>query len=181
MGRKRKEVSKETIKLDIACGQNKEPGFVGIDIYPKADIVHNLLEFPWPIESKSVSEARMIHFFEHVPNNLRFKFMDELWRILIPGASCLIISPYYSSMRAIQDPTHEWPPISETSFLYFNKQWRVDNKLDHYPVTCDFDFSYGYALDPIWNLRNLETRTFAVKQYINSVTDLQVILTKRGE
>jgi hypothetical protein len=39
------------MNLDIACGQNKADGWVGIDIAADthADIVHDLLSFPWPI------------------------------------------------------------------------------------------------------------------------------------
>ena len=46
-------------------------------------------------------------------------------------------------MRAWQDPTHK-RAISEATFLYANKSWRVSQGLDRYPITCDFDFSYGY-------------------------------------
>lgn len=45
-------------------------------------------------------------------------------------AKATILAPYYTSMRCWQDPTHT-RAISEASFLYFNKDWRVQNKLDH--------------------------------------------------
>jgi hypothetical protein len=170
------------IRLDIACGQRKEPGFVGIDKWdgPGVDIVHDLLEFPWPVKSGSVEQARCSHFFEHVPGAARFAFMDELHRVLAPGARCLFLVPYYSSMRAVQDPTHAWPPVCEASFLYFNAQWRKDNGLDHYPVSCDFDFSYAYVVDGNWSTRNEEARSFALRSYLNAATDLHVEVIKRA-
>src|SRR5206468_5914002 len=90
-----------------------------------------------------------------------------------------IAGPYYSSVRAIWDPTH-LRSLSEQSFLYLNKQWRIDNLLDHYPVSCDFDFSYGYILDPEWQNRSQESQTFAIQHYLNVVSDIQVLLTKRS-
>ena len=173
------------ISLDIACGQVKEEGWVGVDIVKTTgvDVVHDLLKFPWPFADGSVGLAKCSHFFEHVPNHLRFKFMDELYRIMAKGAQCTFFVPYYASMRAVQDPTHEWPPIAESSFLYFNAEWRRNSKLDHYPVKCDFDFTYSYALDnsPPFNLggRNQDFQMTAIKHYINSVTDLIVTVTKR--
>ena len=43
------------IQLDIGCGANKQPGFVGIDIRPLdgVDIIHDLEVQPWPLDRKS--------------------------------------------------------------------------------------------------------------------------------
>jgi hypothetical protein len=166
------------VKLDIGCGQNKAEGFTGIDwkAGPGVDIVHDLTTFPWPLDNNSVSEARCIHYVEHTPDLI--SFMNELYRILAPSATCTIMAPYYSSIRAWQDPTHV-RAISEASFLYFNRQWRIQNKLDHYPITCDFDFSYGYALTPLWATRSEEARNFAITHYINVISDITIILTKK--
>ena len=174
-------VETATLKLDLGCGQSPMDGFTGVDISPDcgADIVHDLLSFPWPFEDESVEEVHCSHFFEHVPGPLRMPFMDELWRVLVPGGTAKIITPHWSSMRAIQDPTHAWPPVAPASYLYFNKQWRADNHLDHYPVTCDFDFTYADMIDVPWSLRSNEARDFAVRHYINVATDLHVHLTKR--
>lgn len=181
VAKKSKTKVKELIKLDIACGQNKREGFVGIDIASckGVDIKHDLFKFPWPVKTGSVSEAFSSHFFEHIPGMLRGQFMDEVYRILVPGGQYTIVSPYWSSPRAIQDFTHTWPPICEQSFLYFNKNWRDVNKLDHYPVTCDFDFTYGYLPDPETASKPQETQAFYVKHYLNAISDIQVVLTKK--
>lgn len=166
------------IKLDIACGQNKPEGWVGIDIAPLegVDLVHDLSTYPWPVKTGTVEEARAIHYIEHVVDLIGF--FEEVYRVLVVGGKCLIISPYYTSMRAWQDPTHV-REISEASFLYYNKEWRKSQKLDHYPITCDFDFSYGYAFYPEWAARAQEARDFALKHYNNVVSDIQVTLVKR--
>ncbi len=171
----------EPLKLDLACGQRKQPGFVGVDIVktPQADVVHDLLSFPWPWADGSVGEVWCSHFFEHIPGRLRGKWMDELYRVLAPGGKAVITCPYFASMRATQDFTHEWPPISEASFLYFNKGWRQQNGLDHYPVSCDFDFGYSFVMDAAWGTRADEARAFAMRHYQHVVMDVIVHLTKR--
>lgn len=165
------------MKLDIASGQNKREGFTGIDIMPGSDIVHDLEIFPWPIESDSVEEAHCAHFIEHTKD--LFKFFDELYRIMKVGAKCQVIAPYYNSIRAWQDPTHT-RAISENTFLYANKNWRETNKLNHYPIRCDFDFTYGYQISAAWQSRHHEALQFAIRHYTNVVDDIYVTLMKRG-
>jgi hypothetical protein len=187
------------LKLSLACGDNKPEGFKGVDIAKTAaaDYVLDLLKFPWkPFKDNSVDEIECTMFVEHIPhgdsyNDPFYQFFDEVYRILKPAefdpanpniptkGFMNIITPYYSSMRAWQDPTHQ-RAISEASFLYLNKKWREDNKLDHYPISCDFDFTYGYMLTPEWQNRSQESQTFAIAHYINVVSDIQVMLIKRG-
>lgn len=172
------------LKLDLGCGQNKREGFSGVDVaaVEGVDVVHDLLTFPWPFKPASVGEAHCSHFFEHIPGPLRGKWMDELYRVLVPNAQVTIIVPYYSSMRAAQDFTHAWPPVAESSFLYFNRQWRELNKLTHgaYALVCDFDFTYGYAVNNVWATKHEDARTHGVAHYLNVVDDLHVVLTKRA-
>jgi hypothetical protein len=104
--------------------------------------------------------------------------MSELWRVLVPEGKCTVIVPYWASPRSIQDPESAWPPLSEQSFLYFNKQFRETNKLPEVKG-CDFDFVYGYTLDPETAGKNDELRAFWIKHYVSAVSDLQVTLTKR--
>ena len=188
------------VRLSLACGDRKPEGYYGVDIAKTetADFVQDLMIFPWSqFPDNSVDEIEISHFVEHIPHgdgyhDPFFQFFDEIYRILkpaefdannpnIPTTGIVhITSPYYSSVRAIWDPTH-LRSISEQSFLYLNKQWRKDNLLDHYPVSCDFDFSYGYVLDPEWQNRSQEAQGFAIKHYLNVVNDIQVQLVKRPQ
>jgi SAM-dependent methyltransferase len=177
-----KKQKKVEIKFDFGCGQNKQPGFIGVDIAKTkgVDIVCDLKKFPWKFAKKeSATEVFASHFVEHLTGAERMKFMEEVYRILVPGGKATFITPYYNSIRASQDPTHEWPPVSEATYLYFNKSWREQNKLDHYPIKCDFDFTYGYFFAPEWLSKSQETRDFAAKHYTNAINDLQVNLIKR--
>lgn len=165
------------VKLDIACGKNKKPGFTGVDIWDGADIVCDLEQFPWPFEDNSVDEIFCSHYVEHTPDLI--SFANEIYRIMKVGATAEILAPYYSSIRAWQDPTH-LRAISEATFLYFSKQWRTINRLDHYPITVDFDYECRYIIDPNWRDKTGEELEFAIRHYINVVSDIHAILTKRA-
>lgn len=171
----------QSFKLDLGCGNRKEDGFYGIDIVKteKADFVFDLTKCPWPIENECVDEIVCNHFFEHLTGLQRIKFMEECYRIMKKETKMNIIVPYWSSMRSVQDPTHQWPPLCEASFLYFNKKWMKENELEHYNINCDFDYTFGYALDSDLMVRNSEWQQFAVKHYIHAINDLQITLIKR--
>lgn len=165
------------MKLDLACGQVKREGFIGVDHSPCAgvDIVYDLNSYPYSFaEDNSVDEIFCSHFVEHVGDLM--KFMNECYRIMKPNAKMTIAAPYYNSIRCWQDPTHV-RAISEATFLYYNKQWREYNRLDHYPITCNFDYTYGYSFNPSWVSRSKEAQDFAVKHYMNVIDDIQVSLT----
>lgn len=188
----------QPLKLSLACGGHKPEGFKGVDVVKTddTDYVQDLLKFPWSqFADNSVDEIECSNFVEHIPHGDSqhdpfFQFFDEIYRILKPATFdpenpnipisgfARIVCPYYSSMRAWQDPTHH-RAISEASFLYLNKQWRIDNKLNHYPISCDFDFNYGYILAPEWQSRSQEAQMFAIQHYINVVSDIQVQIVKR--
>ena len=120
--------------IDLGCGQNKKEGFIGVDKYPApgVDIVHDLEVFPWPFEDNSVDEAHSSHHLEHIDGDKRLPFFQELYRVMKPGATALFITPSADSNRAIQDPTHKFPPVVPEFYqCYLNKEWRVNNKLNH--------------------------------------------------
>lgn len=112
------------VKLDIACGANKQEGFSGIDIRPLegVDIVHDLEEFPWPIPDSTVSIAVASHYIEHIKPWLSIDFMNEVWRILEVGGTFAAVTPYPGSRGYWQDPTHcnGW---NEATFQYFDPEY----------------------------------------------------------
>lgn len=164
------------LKLDIACGKSKQEGYTGVDIWEGADIVCNLEEFPWPFADESVDEIYCSHYIEHTPDLIAFA--NEIYRIMKNGAKAYILAPYYSSVRAWQDPTHV-RAISENTFLYFDKEWRLRNNLDHYPITADFDFKFRLDIDQDWSNKSEEELKFAIRHYINVVSNIYVVMTKR--
>ena len=75
------------------------------------------------------------------------RVFDEFWRILEPGGKARIITPHASNLlRAWRDPTHR-RAITEETFYYANAAKRKEWGVDHYPVSCDFQVTYGFATD----------------------------------
>ncbi len=178
-------VEEKKVKVDLACGQNKQPDHIGVDIAGDCDIKHDLFnDFPYPFEDNSVDEIHCSHFIEHIPmeyingKDKLFAFIDEVYRILKVGGKATLIFPCATSTRAFQDPTHRRFIPAATAY-YFNKSWRDVNKLDHYNVQCDFDFQVGEAVNGNWQIRSNEAKQFAGQHYWNVVDDLYFILTKR--
>lgn len=157
------------IKLDISHGE-LPPQLIAQGFVRSSRTMKDLAD-------GSVEEAYSAYMLNRIPGHLRMAWMDDLWRVLVPNGKATIIVPYWTSPRSIQDPNSQWPPLCEQSFLYFNKKFREDNKEPQ--AKCDFDFVYGYQLDPETAGRNDETRPFWIKHYANAVSDLQVVLTKR--
>jgi SAM-dependent methyltransferase len=169
------------MKLDLGSGGNKRPGFLGVDISADcdADVVHDLRVTPWPFEDGSVEEVHCSHFFEHLTGAERVAFMEELYRVMRPGATAALITPYWSSMDAVQDPTHQWPPVAEGSYYYFSKSWRDQVHISHYGIRCDFDVRFEFLLRKEWQQRPPKEQEFAARHYLNVVRELTAVLTRR--
>lgn len=180
-------MKKELLKLQLGLAteirQNKDAlkeGFQLVDHSQDADIRFDLLKFPWPLKTESVEEIASVGYLSYVPGKLRERFMEEVYRILIAGGKATFVVPYWTAMRAVQDCRYEWPPWCEASFLYFDKQWRKANRLEHRDLKCDFEInSYGYTADNETAGRSDEVRQFWVKHYLNSASDLNMTLIKR--
>lgn len=175
----------EMVRLDIACGDNKAEGWIGVDIAktPSVDVQFDLTNSTWPFDDNSVDEARCSHFFEHLDPQQRVTFMNELHRILKPGAGCTFITPR-GFERQVQDFTHKWPPVVTGSYFYFSKQWLEDNKLTHYRelhgIKCDFEIRpINISVTPEFALKSEEHKLFAAHQYANVAVDLVVVVVKR--
>jgi hypothetical protein len=173
------EIAK-SLKLDLGCGPRKREGFHGIDAIAMAgvDTVLDLRVTPWPWADGSVDEVFSSHFVEHLTGAERIVFFNELHRVMKKGTQAQIITPDWSNDCAYGDPTHQWPPMSRWYPLYLNKAWR-DANAPHVGYTCDYDYVIGGGWDQWLEVRNMETRIFAMQHYINSMRDLIVTLTKR--
>jgi SAM-dependent methyltransferase len=182
-------VSTAPLKLDFGCGPNKKEGFLGVDIldFPGVDKVVDLRSSPWPFEDNSVEEAYTSHFVEHLTADERVTFVNELYRILKPGASCQIIVPHWASGRAYGDPTHMWPPVSEWWFFYLSQEWRngnaphTDIKFNPKGFNCNFVATWGYALRADLQTRNAEYQQNAIANWKEACTDTYATLTKPAE
>jgi SAM-dependent methyltransferase len=157
------------LKLDLACGVAKKPGFFGVDISADshADLVCDLRTGPWPWADASVAEINCAHFFEHLHPAQRLLFMRECWRILVPGGQLVVTVPHARSDGAVQDPTHEWPPLVEQSFVQYGNE-------------VGFQVQIGIAWQPEWAQRPQQEKMFALRHFHNVANEITAFLTKRA-
>lgn len=174
------------LKLDFGCGKNKKEGFKGVDSisFPGVDFVQDLTK-KWQWKDNSVDEAHCSHFLEHLEARQRVHFMNELHRVLKPGAKCQIITPNWASNRAYGDMTHKWPPVSEMFYFYLNKGWRAQNcphddiEFNKDGYSCDFDFTCGYSMHQSIQSRNQEYQQHAVTFWKEAAQDIMATITKK--
>jgi SAM-dependent methyltransferase len=139
--------------LDIGCGSNKqEGGFVGLDKLPLegVDIVHDLEEFPYPLDDESCITIVGSHIVEHIKPWLMIDFMNELWRLLKPDGRLALSMPYGISHGFVQDPTH-CNAVNETTWQYFDpdyaglycyykpKPWKILQGFPVYQITGNLE------------------------------------------
>lgn len=185
------------IKLNIGCGisranERNEPldGYTHVDISKgcNPDIVLDVNKYPWPFKDNSVSEIYCSHFLEHLDGIERMAFFNECYRIMknpyeedgvMIYSSIKAITPAPFTHRYMQDPTHKFPMVVQEFYNYLHKPSRIAMGLEHYPLTCNFEWSGFFQDNPeIMTGRNDEFRNFHAKYSINSLLDLIVTLKK---
>ena len=105
--------------LDVGCGTRRaEPGAIGIDKSPQsgADIVWDLDQYPWPLDTNRFERIYLSHIIEHVQDVM--KTMAEVHRVAKAGADVWIVTPHFSSHNSYVDPTHA-RHLAAQSFEYF--------------------------------------------------------------
>lgn len=184
------------IKIDIGCGARKYKGpkgdetdWVGVDAiaFDGVDHVVDVTKERLPFKDASVSEVYTSHFIEHLTGIERVQFVNELYRVLVPGGKCTMIAPHWSSSRAYGDFTHQWPPIGEFWFYYLSRKWRLDDgnaphcdiKHSQHGYTCDFECTWGYGMHPALVTRNTEYQQHALNFFKEAVQDIHATLTKK--
>jgi SAM-dependent methyltransferase len=108
-------MKRESIKLNLGCGDRHIPGFLNVDKSPPCDQVVDL-SVAWPWGDETVDEIVAYDIIEHLPDKIHT--MNEMWRVLKRGGVADIIVPSTAGPGAFQDPTHVsfW---NERSFMYF--------------------------------------------------------------
>lgn len=168
------------MKLDLGCGKNPREGFEGVD---KIDFgqKHKVdLAEKWPWEDASVEEVHASHFVEHLDARERIHFVNELYRVLVPGGKATLITPHWASCRAYGDLTHKWPPVSEFWFYYLSREWRAQNAPHNDGYECDFDATWGYGVHQDLQSRNQEYQLEALRWWKEAASDLVTTLVKRS-
>lgn len=95
--------------LDLGCGTLKVDGAIGVDNVqlPGVDIVHDLLDFPYPFETGSFDKIYLRHVIEHFELSDNEKIFKECSRILNIDGILEVKVPHVFSSAAFTDPTHK--------------------------------------------------------------------------
>ena len=102
------------MKINLGAGEDQFEGYVNVDYLdlPGIDVVHNLLQFPYPFEDGIAEKIAAVDVLEHLPNFTKddkpmvLAFIEECHRILKPGGELYIQTPGYRAEFLWQDPTH---------------------------------------------------------------------------
>lgn len=129
------------IRLDIGCGGNKQPGFVGMDVrdLPGVDIVHDATMFPWPLPDESVLTAIASHLLEHIPPFQADPKLLGLIRLLVdaeiihPNAVAEYIGDYDATPMFIK---------------FMDEVWRVMKVGGEFAIAVPHGRSDGFLQDP---------------------------------
>jgi O-antigen biosynthesis protein len=103
--------------LDLGGRFNSPTGFTSVDLL-NAEIIQDLTK-EWNFVDNSIGLIRAHHILEHLPDTIHF--MNEAFRVLVPGGFILIEVPSTSGTGAFSDPTHI-KFFNQRSFQYFTNQ-----------------------------------------------------------
>lgn len=103
-----------SLKISLGAGTEIEDGFINVDIVALEgiDVVHNLMQFPYPFKDNSAEFIRakdlIEHLATHLPDgrNTLIAFIEECHRILQVGGTLWIQTPSWDADFLWIDPTH---------------------------------------------------------------------------
>lgn len=106
--------AEDGIKINLGAGQDQKEGFINVDLVdlPGIDIVHNLIEFPYPFKDEVADEIHAIDVVEHLANYTAdnrpsvVAFVEEAHRILKTGGVLYMQMPGWKAEFLWIDPTH---------------------------------------------------------------------------
>ena len=174
----------DELKLNIGAGYNFIPGFVNIDISPKADVSLDLNKDRLPYDNNSVDVVFSHYCLEHVENYLFA--LGEIHRVLKHGGRFLVGLPYVTSTKYhLINPYHHHN-YSEYSFDFFDPARRKGSAAEENPIIFKkvfhrFHYMHGFRrmFPPLRNwcrrhlfnvVRTIEFGLLAVKQPHTDIT-----------
>jgi SAM-dependent methyltransferase len=131
-------MQKTIINLGGGSESILHPEWLNLDVVAAAgvDVVHNVMDFPWPFDDESASEVRASDLLEHLPTHTRdyestyIKFIEEAYRVLEPSGVLIIQTPRFDSPNL---------PIDLGHVKGFHER-----SMDYFDETTDLGKAYGY-------------------------------------
>lgn len=164
-----KSPAQETIAR-IRVGQGEEEGFAKMSA-----------KEAWPdVPDETVEYVVSAFDFHRLTQPERFRFMNETFRVLIPGGKVTLLLPEWKTDETWADPLYQWPPVNIESFKLYQRAWREANGYGSLDLVCDFDnaYHYGQQANPNIAVRNQDYQTHAKKHWVNVLDWISVTMTK---
>jgi SAM-dependent methyltransferase len=106
--------AKELIKINFGSGNDPQGGYVNVDMLKRddVDVVHNLMDFPYPFEDNSASHIMALDVLEHLDHYTDDRrptiiaFLEECHRILQTGGELYLQVPSWNTEIFEIDVTH---------------------------------------------------------------------------
>jgi SAM-dependent methyltransferase len=109
---------------------------------PGVDVVHDLLDFPYPFPDNSADEVYLNHVLEHFVLSDTQRILREIYRILRPGGVLHLRVPQVFSIAAWADPTHK------STYTFVSGEFFTVNSMK----------AYYKELNHLWHLTQTHAR-----------------------
>lgn len=141
---------KSGCNLDIGCGANKNPGFVGLDILdlPGVDIVWDFNRTPWPLPDECVLKAVASHVLEHILPTYETARLEPLVQLLVK-----------KGIFTQKEADDELGKPSRGFLGFMDELWRVMKPGGQFAAVMPHASSPGFAQDPT-HLNMINETTF---------------------
>lgn len=114
------------MKFNFGCGLNKLEGYINVDKFEASqpDLLWDLEQFPWPIDTNAASHVLFNHSLEHMGQSpeVFIRIFEELYRICDAKATIQINVPHPNHDNFKDDPTHVRAITPMTLALFSKRQ-----------------------------------------------------------
>jgi len=129
------------VSLDVGCGAYKRNGSIGMDIrpLPGVDVVHDIMQFPWPIPDNVCGVVTATHVLEHIPKWGTPPQLHKLTELLVKKG--LI-------KRSEVDMYIGETQIFSSVMRFMDEAWRVSRVGGQLAMVLPYAGSTGFYQDP---------------------------------
>ena len=143
------------MKINLGSGGDPKEGMINVDMLDieGVDVIHNLMDFPYPFETDSADYIQAVDLVEHLDNYTSDRrpsvvaFIEECHRILKTGGELFMQMPGWKSPLLWIDVTHV-RGFDIQSFDFFDPDTEFGKTRDFYSeakfkITKKHEFENG--------------------------------------